>query len=1039
MASKRIKGIIVEIGGDTSPLGKALKEADESAKKTQSELKDIDRALKNAPDSVVLWKQKQELLTKAIDDSKSKLKLLQDAQDEMNRKLEAGEIGEETYRNFQREVEQAKGELAKLRGELSDTNGKLEDLGKDAKDTGEKLDDMGEDAKEAGNEIDDAGDEAEGFGDKIDKAAAVAVAAGAAIVGAANMCYEAWAEVDEGYDTIITKTGATGRALEDMQSIANSVFTSLPVEMGDVGIAIGEINTRFEATGTQLETLSSHFLKFANINGTDVNSSIDNVSAAMQAFEVDVSNATNVLDTLTVVGQKTGIDMSTLEGLLVSNSATFKEMGLTIGESAQLLGQFELNGVDTATAIAGLRKAQQNATADGKTLNEALGESITAIKNSKDETTALQTATELFGKKGAAAMAQAIREGRFSLQDLSDDMTAFSGTVENTFDATQDAPDKLQISLNKLKLEGAELANKVLPKIADGAEKFNDFLPDLLNYAKKALPYVKGIGTAFVTWKAMQSLGSGISTVKKLTDVLKTTSSLASLTSTGILGIGAALAVGVGSYVYSAKKAEDARLQEIFEEATEESRNLAEEINNSAEAMKTMKEEADAQIESDKLMIDQTQRLYKELQTLCDENGNIKAGYEDRVKYISGELEEATGIEIELVDGQIKKYGELKTAIEDVIKKKRAESMESAYSGVYQQALTDNAKVTKQYREAEGIVTDNQNEIARLKLKAENSAREQYKSTSHLGEFTYENRDAWSMFLNESDLESLRAAEANIVNAQSSMATLKDAFKQNQADIENYEKATEAMLDENYSLAQAYYSQIGDLSYANLVDSKSTLKEQVQAVKSAYADALKDYETKLILGDTKAKETFSSTVASIVQQASDSGVSAGTLLSLGIVGELEKIDGFDATMLLEFANTLGIDFGTALGYVSAEKAKEILSQRIGVVQVGGTINQTVMSHFYPNGKLSAYANGGYHRTGAGIVAEAGPELIEIVNGGAKITPLTDIARNTAVSGMTKPVTIYNTIYANVSNDYDVDRLAQQLAQKERQINSGMGR
>ncbi len=119
------------------------------------------------------------------------------------------------------------------------------------------------------------------------------------------------------------------------------------------------------------------------------------------------------------------------------NGPVFKEMGLSIDESVNLLAQFEKNGVNADSALAGLKKAQQNATAEGKTLSQSLGETMQAIKGASSETEALQIgetealqiATELFGKKGALEMTQAIREGRFSVDDLSSGLDDFKGTV----------------------------------------------------------------------------------------------------------------------------------------------------------------------------------------------------------------------------------------------------------------------------------------------------------------------------------------------------------------------------------------------------------------------------------------------------------------------------------------------------------------------------------------------------------------------------------------------------------------------------------
>ena len=68
------------------------------------------------------------------------------------------------------------------------------------------------------------------------------------------------------------------------------------------------------------------------------------------------------------------------------------------------MAQFDANGVDSTQAMAGLKKALQNATSEGKSMDEALSDTIGSIKNAKTETEAMQIATELFGKKGAAEM-----------------------------------------------------------------------------------------------------------------------------------------------------------------------------------------------------------------------------------------------------------------------------------------------------------------------------------------------------------------------------------------------------------------------------------------------------------------------------------------------------------------------------------------------------------------------------------------------------------------------------------------------------------
>ena len=148
------------------------------------------------------------------------------------------------------------------------------------------------------------------------------------------------------------------------------------------------------------------------------------------------------------------------------------------------MAQFESSGVDASTALAGLKKAQQNATADGKTMQEALNETITSIRDTSNETEALQIATDLFGKKGAAEMTQAIREGKLSIDDLSTSLSDYGGVVTNTFEATLDPPDQMKIALNNLKLSGAQLGASILSSLQPILLKLTDKLKSLTNWFK---------------------------------------------------------------------------------------------------------------------------------------------------------------------------------------------------------------------------------------------------------------------------------------------------------------------------------------------------------------------------------------------------------------------------------------------------------------------------------------------------------------------------------------------------------------------------
>lgn len=327
------------------------------------------------------------------------------------------------------------------------------------------------------------------------------LSAGAAAVGAAS--YAAAMDIDNGYDIVITKTGATGEALESLQGSMENIFTSLPIDAETAGTAIGEVNTRFQLTGEELEKLSQQFIEFSEINDTDLNTSIDNVDTILNKFNVDASQAGNVLGLLTKTGQDTGLSMDTLENSLMQNGSTLKEMGLGITESVNLLAAFENNGVDATTAMAGLKKSVKNYTAEGLSTNEALQKTIDRIKNASTETEALSIAQETFGSKGFAEMAQAIREGKLSLDDLGASLDDYGNVVQDTYEATLDPWDEAKTTLNNLKLAGSDLAGTALSalkpaieKVTSAVKNFTDWFRNLSDGQKETIAIILAVVAA---------------------------------------------------------------------------------------------------------------------------------------------------------------------------------------------------------------------------------------------------------------------------------------------------------------------------------------------------------------------------------------------------------------------------------------------------------------------------------------------------------------------------------------------------------------
>jgi phage-related minor tail protein len=457
MAGKRIKGITIEIDGDTKGLDKSLSDVDKQLKTTKDDLKDVNKLLKFDPKNTELLQQKQELLKTAIADTKGRLEQLKTALAQMD--ASGVDKNSEAYRGLQREI-------VSTEAELKNGEKQLKQFGSVGV---QQINMIGEELKKVGGKITDVGED-------LSKKVTAPIAA----VGAASLA--AFSEVDKGMDAIVTKTGATGDSLASMQSMVSDLATSIPTDFETAGNAVGEVNTRFGLTGDALEDLSAQFIKFAQINGTDVSSSIDGVQKVMDAFRVSADQASGVLDLLNAVGQNTGISMDELESQLVSNATALQSLGINVGDSAALMGQLEKSGVDASTVFTGLTKVQKTAMESGVSMQDALTQ---ALSSSTD-------AIDIFGSKAGPKLYSAFQNGTLSAQMFAASLDGESGledslgSVSDTFEGTLDPIDQWQLTLNQLKLTGAEVGatlgsvlQPMLEKLSDAVKALGDWWAQL--------------------------------------------------------------------------------------------------------------------------------------------------------------------------------------------------------------------------------------------------------------------------------------------------------------------------------------------------------------------------------------------------------------------------------------------------------------------------------------------------------------------------------------------------------------------------------
>ena len=529
-----IKGITIEIDGNTKKLNTALKSVNQDLKDTQYKLKDVEKGLKLNPGNTELLQQKFKLLGTAVDEAKQKLNLLEDAEKQAAQQLQNGQIGQDEYDALKLKIVAAREEVARLQKAYDDFGSV----------SAQKI-------AEAGKQVEEFGGKVATVGDGLTKGVTAPLMA----IGGAGIA--AWKELDTAMDTVTTKTGASGEALKDMQDRAKSIAETIPTDFQTAADAVGEVNTRFGATGDELEDLSSKFVKFAEINNTDVSTSIDSVQSVMAAWGVSTEDAGLLLDTLTKAGQDTGVSVEKLSDDLAANKTALDEMGFSVSDSATFLANLDKNGVDASSTLAGLKKALVNASKEGKSSKEALGELEDTIKNSSSSTEAYQKAIELFGAKSGPAIADAVREGRLSFDELGTSLEDFAGTTENTFNETLDPIDQLTTALNTTKDIGAELGGTILEVLNPAMQKLNDFVKEARDKWSKLSPKTKDAIVKFGLIAAaigpVMSVGGrlikGVGKLMKLAPKLGgAISFLMSPMGLVVLAIGAAIAIGVALY-----------------------------------------------------------------------------------------------------------------------------------------------------------------------------------------------------------------------------------------------------------------------------------------------------------------------------------------------------------------------------------------------------------------------------------------------------------------------------------------------------------
>lgn len=357
----------------------------------------------------------------------------------------------------------------------------------------------------------------------------------APIVGIGAAALASSIKLGDAYDDIRFNTGATGKDLDKLNDSFRKVFVSVPASAEDAAKAIADLNTRLGLTGEPLENLSKAFLNLARISKEDLGGLIASSTRLFNSFGVAAEDAEKTLDFFWNTAQTTGISVTTLTTNLTKFAPTFKNLGLSVEESAALLGQWEKAGVNSARAITGLGKAAGLFAKENIDFKTGLQSSIQIIKDAPTDLEATRNAIGLFGEKAGPELAKAIREGNFELDQFVTNIRNSGESVADALAATDGLPEAFQqlsnVVMDALKPLGdiletilVDAINAVIPLIKSFGEWFNGLSEDtklaivaIGAFAAALGPLLIGAATLVTTFTALlpalTAIGTAAATV----------------------------------------------------------------------------------------------------------------------------------------------------------------------------------------------------------------------------------------------------------------------------------------------------------------------------------------------------------------------------------------------------------------------------------------------------------------------------------------------------------------------------------------------
>ena len=355
MAASRIKGITIEIGGDTTKLQTALKGVNTEIRNTQAQLKDVEKLLKLDPGNTELLAQKHKLLGNAVKETKEKLETLKTAAEQAEKALNDGTISKDQYDALQREIIETENELKRLEEQANQSATALQKISA----TGEKLKDVGSNIEEAGK--------------KLLPVTATVTALGTASVKTA-------ADFEIAMSKVAAVSGASGKELEDLTAKAREMGSKTKFFASEAAEAMNYMAMAGWKTEDMLSGIEG-VMNLAAASGEDLATTSDIVTDALTAFGLSAQDSGHFADVLAAASSNANTNVSMMGETFKYCAPIAGALGFSVEDTAEAIGLMANAGIKSTQAGTSLRTIMTNLSGEVKICGENIGEVTVATTN----------------------------------------------------------------------------------------------------------------------------------------------------------------------------------------------------------------------------------------------------------------------------------------------------------------------------------------------------------------------------------------------------------------------------------------------------------------------------------------------------------------------------------------------------------------------------------------------------------------------------------------------------------------------------------